>query len=62
MDSESFFVADDDGEELVTFLEFEHGRPGYLSDAAAGGLTPTRTAAPARGLMPGRRYSSGHDR
>ena len=44
VDSESFFVADDDGEELVTFLEFEHGRPGYLLM----GSRAARRTAPAR--------------
>jgi CubicO group peptidase (beta-lactamase class C family) len=27
---ESFYLADDDGEGLATFLEFDQGRPGYL--------------------------------
>ncbi len=30
VDSESFYAVDDGDEDLVTFLEFEHGRPGYL--------------------------------
>jgi CubicO group peptidase (beta-lactamase class C family) len=44
VDSESFYAADDGYEELVTFLEFQQGRPGYLVGSRAARRAVPETA------------------
>jgi CubicO group peptidase (beta-lactamase class C family) len=48
VDRESFYLADDSGEGLVTFLEFEAGRPGYLFTGRAAKRAASRLPGRAR--------------
>jgi CubicO group peptidase (beta-lactamase class C family) len=54
VDRESFYLADETGEGLVTFLEFDEGRPGYLFTGRAARRTASRLPATPSGRAPGR--------
>jgi hypothetical protein len=49
VDRESFYLADETGEGLVTFLEFDEGRPGYLFTGRAARRTASRLPGPPAG-------------